>query len=59
MVEFNEEVKKILSSLNVHPFIIIGVTTIALANLIPDITTGKLKKVEAFLFLKLTTIEQY
>ncbi|MEM1575183.1 MAG: retroviral-like aspartic protease family protein [Nitrososphaerota archaeon] len=50
VVEFNEEVKKTLSKLDVHDSIIIGVTTVELASFIPDITTGKLRKVETFLF---------
>ncbi|MBS7612691.1 retroviral-like aspartic protease family protein [Candidatus Bathyarchaeota archaeon] len=50
VVEFNEEVKKTLNSLNVHPLIIVGITTVELASLIPDITTGTLKKANAFLF---------
>lgn len=50
VVEFNEEVKKTLSELGVHDSIIIGVTTVELASLIPDLTTGRLRKVETFLF---------
>lgn len=50
VVDFDEEVKKTLRSLDAHPSIIIGVTTVELASLIPDTNAGKLKKVEAFLF---------
>lgn len=49
-VEFNDEVKKVLKKLDVDESIIIGVTTVELAGFIPDTTTGKLKRVEAFLF---------
>lgn len=50
VVEFNEGVKKTLSGLGVHDSIIIGVTTVEAASLIPDVTTGRLRKAEAFLF---------
>lgn len=55
VVELNEEVKRTLSNLGVHPSIIIGITTVELANLIPDTTTGRLRKIETFLFLGLIT----
>jgi len=49
-VEFNDEVKKVLRNLGVDESIIVGVATVELAGFIPDTATGKLKKVEAFLF---------
>jgi len=50
VVKFNGEVKKILRKLNVSESIILGITTIELASFIPDTNTGKLRKIEAFLF---------
>mgnify|MGYP001118304941 CR=1 FL=1 len=50
VVEFNGEVKKALEKLCVDETIILGVTTVELASFIPDTTTGKLRKIEAFLF---------
>jgi len=49
-VRLNEEVKKGLRSLDVDDSIIVGVTTIELAGFIPDTATGRLRKIEAFLF---------
>jgi predicted aspartyl protease len=49
-VRLNEEVKKALRSLDVDDSIIVGVTTIELAGFIPDTATGRLRKIEAFLF---------
>jgi predicted aspartyl protease len=49
-VRLNEEVKKVLRSLDVDDSIIVGVTTIELAGFIPDTATGRLRKIEAFLF---------
>jgi hypothetical protein len=39
-----------LRKLDVDDSIIIGITTIELAGLIPDTATGRLRKIEAFLF---------
>jgi len=50
VVKFNGEVKKVLRKLNVSESIILGITTIELAGFIPDTNTGKLRKIEAFLF---------
>jgi len=49
-VEFNDEVKKVLRNLGVDESIIVGVATVELAGFIPDTATGKLKRVETFLF---------
>jgi predicted aspartyl protease len=49
-VRLNEEVKKALRNLDVDDSIIIGITTIELAGLIPDTATSRLRKIEAFLF---------
>jgi len=49
-VRLDEEVKKVLRSLDVDDSIIVGVTTIELAGFIPDTATGRLRKIEAFLF---------
>ena len=50
VVEFNGEVREALRKLDVDDSIILGVTTLELANFIPDIATGKLRKIETFLF---------
>ena len=49
-VEFNDEVKNVLRNLGVNESIIVGVATVELAGFIPDTATGKLKRVETFLF---------
>jgi predicted aspartyl protease len=49
-VKLDEEAKKALRKLDVDDSIIIGITAIELAGFIPDITIGKLRKIEAFLF---------
>jgi len=46
-----EEVKEMLRSKQLSDWGIIGLTTLELLNLIPDTTTGKLKKTEAFMLL--------
>jgi hypothetical protein len=50
VVEFSDEVRAALSKLGVSDSAIIGVVTLELANFIPDTNTGKLKKIETFLF---------
>lgn len=50
VVDFNGEVKKALGRLDVDDSIILGVTSVELASFVPDTTTGKLRKIEAFLF---------
>jgi predicted aspartyl protease len=50
VVEFNGEVKKALRKLDVDDSIIVGVTTVELAGFMPDISTGKLRKIDMFLF---------
>lgn len=49
-VAFSEEVRKVLRSLEVEDSLILGLTTIELASFIPDTATGRLRKVETFLF---------
>jgi predicted aspartyl protease len=49
-VKLGEEVKKTLRKLDVDDSIIVGITTIELAGFIPDTTTGRLRKIETFLF---------
>jgi len=49
-VEFDDEVRKVLRSLGVDESIIVGFATVGLAGIIPDTATGRLKRVEAFLF---------
>lgn len=50
VVELGDEVKTALRKLDVCDSLILGVTTVELANFIPDTSTGRLRKVEAFLF---------
>jgi len=50
VVEFNDEVREALRKLDVSDSMIIVVVTLELANFIPDTNTGKLKKIETFLF---------
>jgi len=49
-VKLGEEVKKTLRELDVDDSIIVGITTTELAGFIPDTTTGRLRKIETFLF---------
>jgi len=49
-VEFSEEVRKVLRSLEVEDSLILGLTTVELASFTPDTATGRLRKVETFLF---------
>lgn len=50
VVELGDGVKTALRKLDVCDSLILGVTTVELANFIPDTSTGRLRKVEAFLF---------
>lgn len=50
VVEFDGEVRKALRKLDADDSVILGVTTVELASFIPDTSTGKLRKIEAFLF---------
>jgi len=50
VVEFYGEVKRALVKLDVNDSIILGVTTLELANFVPDTSTGKLRRIETFLF---------
>jgi predicted aspartyl protease len=50
VVNFNENVKKILRGIGVSDLVILGLTTAESAGFIPDTSTGKLKKTEMFLF---------
>jgi len=50
VVELGDEVKTALRKLDVCDSLILGVTTVELANFIPDTSTGRVRKVEAFLF---------
>ena len=50
VVEFGDEVKTALRKLDVCDSLILGVTTVELADFIPDTSTGRLRKVQAFLF---------
>ena len=49
MVKLSDEVRSTLRKLNVDDSVIIGLTTVELAGFLPDTTTGRLRKVEAFL----------
>ncbi|MGQ9469139.1 MAG: aspartyl protease family protein [Nitrososphaerales archaeon] len=50
IVEFAKEVKEALRKLDVDDSMILGITSVELASFIPDTSTGKLRKIEAFLF---------
>lgn len=52
VVGLDGKVKEALKRLNVNDSAILGVTTLELANFMPDTATGKLRKIEAFLFLQ-------
>jgi hypothetical protein len=58
VAEIPESVKKILSQSGLDEDVIIGLLTIERANMIPDTTTGTLKKVEGFVFSHLFTKEK-
>lgn len=49
-VSLPETVKNSLKNLGLDDSIIIGLTTVELANYMPDTSTGKLRKIETFLF---------
>ena len=50
VVEFNGKVREALSALQVDDAAILGVTTMELANYMPDTSKGVLRKFKAFLF---------
>jgi hypothetical protein len=50
VVELSGDVRKVLRELGVDDSVIIGLTTVELAGLMLDTDTGRLKKVEKFLF---------
>jgi predicted aspartyl protease len=45
VLSFNDDVKRLLRDLGADPTIILGVTTLESAGLVPDLVTGRLKKV--------------
>jgi len=51
ILEIPNEVKEMLRSKQLSDWGIIGLTTLELLNLMPDITTGKLKKTESFMLI--------
>jgi len=51
ILEIPKEVKEMLRSKQLSDWGIIGLTTLELLNLMPDITTGKLKKTESFMLI--------
>jgi hypothetical protein len=50
VVELSGDARKVLREIGVDDSVIVGLTTVELAGLMPDIATGRLKKVETFLF---------
>jgi predicted aspartyl protease len=50
VVELSGDLRKVLRELGVDDSVIIGLTTVELVGLMPDTATGRLKKVETFLF---------
>lgn len=59
VVELGDEVKTALRKLDLCDSLILGVTTAELANSIPDTSTGRLRKVEAFLFQEVKPASAY
>ncbi len=51
IMKIPEEVKEMLRSKQLSDWGIIGLTTLELLNLMPDTTTGKLKKTESFMLI--------
>jgi len=51
LLEIPEEVKEMLRSKQLSDWAIIGLTTLELLNLMPDTTTGKLRKTESFMLI--------
>ena len=51
--ELSEDVKKTLKNIGVSDLLIIELTTIESASLLPDTKNGKLRKFETFLFLRI------
>jgi hypothetical protein len=50
VVELSGGLRKVLREMGVDDSVIVGLTTVELAGLMPDTATGRLKKVETFLF---------
>jgi hypothetical protein len=50
VVELSGGLRKVLREMGVDDSVIVGLTTVELAGLMPDAATGRLKKVETFLF---------
>ena len=50
VVELSSGLRKVLREMGVDDSVIVGLTTVELAGLMPDTATGRLKKVETFLF---------
>jgi predicted aspartyl protease len=50
VVELSGGLRKVLREMGVDDSVIIGLTTVELAGLMPDTATGRLKKAETFLF---------
>jgi predicted aspartyl protease len=50
VVELSGDARKVLREIGVDDSVIVGLTTVELAGLMPDTATGRLKKVETFLF---------
>jgi len=51
VLEIPKEVKEMLKTNQLSEWGIIGLTSIELLNLVPDVTTGKLKKGESFMLI--------
>jgi hypothetical protein len=46
-----ENVKRVLSQSELDENVVVGLLTIERANMVPDTTTGTLRRVESFMFL--------
>ena len=51
VAEIPENVKRVLSQSGLDENVVVGLLTIERANMVPDTTTGTLRRVESFLFL--------
>jgi hypothetical protein len=50
VVELSGGLRKVLREIGVDDSVIIGLTTVELAGLMPDTATGRLKRVGTFIF---------
>jgi len=49
VVKMNENVKRVLRESGVDDSVVVGITTVESAGMIPDASTGRLRKVQVFI----------